>query len=255
MRQWVAKAFERGSPVMPGDVQALDERMPIAALATRGHVNLARAKHATDLLYWPMLVVGLVSLPLAVAVGMRASEPVPFPEAVRDFFWFDRATYYDLGGGLRGSPAEVWLASYRPTPESLSSAQHVALVEALADDIADHGAEPSQWARVAELERTPQITRPERVFSEHSGRLRDGVVAVPEELTREAPIALVAYVEAGWSVTLFDGNGRCYVTEGPAVDACASLPSSGRDDRARTLNRDAADILRTMRPQSDEGAE
>lgn len=198
----------------------INPRWDVAQIATRGHVLVARIEYIFDklkyLTFWLWLVL-LVLLWLTVK-GMTFG-PVLFIDLQRPLanaLTFDRDTYFDVGGGLRGGPEIAWLGNYAPTPESLSASDYETLIKAVVDDSGKFGTNAGDWENVGKLKIQPRVTRPGKAF-EKSSELRNGVVAVPEQ---GSDITIAAYVEARWAFTLVRG-GRCANLVGPAVNGCS----------------------------------
>jgi hypothetical protein len=74
-----------------------------------------------------------------------------------------------------------WLADAAAQPEQgLSAQQWDRLVSAASRDLRAHGEDADAYTDLTALDPAPTITRPERVFSDHRGDLKTGIVALPK---------------------------------------------------------------------------
>ncbi len=170
-----------------------------------------------SVLLGPILLVPIAAIVvLNIAQYPSGRQLYGEPGFVSSLFTFDRDTYFDLGGGLRGGPDFRWMADYKPMPESLSVADYGRLTDALSKDIAAKGMEAAEWSNVAELVKAPIITRGEKAILEHGDKLKTGVVVVPHDLRI---VAVLAHVEGKWSAAVV-GGGNCTVLLGPAPQGC-----------------------------------
>lgn len=208
----------------------------VSQIATRGHVNAARMRAIGRGGVIPALVCAVLGV--WALYDMRPSFRHHMPSAsvapawIKESLTFDPATYYDLGGGLHGGPDMRWLADFKPKPESLTTAQFDALVQAVSSDMAATS-DPTQWATVAALEVRPQITRLERIFSEHSGRLPTGIVGLPEG--RGNVGLVIAHVAGQWAMTEVRG-GECKHIWGHQAEGCSPIdPNSVPPDYVRRI--------------------
>lgn len=157
------------------------------------------------------LVAGLGSAWTALSAG-GFQLPV---QAVQPFLG-DPATYTDLGNGVRTDYRAQWLSAYRPTA-GLTVAQWQALTDAIQSDVANFGlGNVEAWTATTELEVAPKVTRPGKVFTEHSERLATGIVSLPED---GYSVQLVGFVEGNLAF-LNAGFAGCVVAFGPDVQGC-----------------------------------
>ncbi len=248
MRHETNKAFKNATAAVPG----IQSEHDVSQIATRGHVNAARLHQVGRWGFLPAVLfagLGLWALsetrpamvsynasPAAFMSGNGGAPVMPgqtvAPAWIKSMLTFDPATYFDLGGGLRGNAEMRWLADYKPKPESLSVAQFDALVNAVATD-QKASPDPTQWATVAGLEVRPQITRLERTFSEHAARLPTGIIGLPEGRGNVALI--IAHVAGQWAMADVR-NGQCRSILGPLPTGCAPVdPNAIPEDYARRI--------------------
>lgn len=239
-----------GAPITDGQAHpaaGIDPAFDVAQIATRGHVLTARLEWLSRRLMVPM--VGAAVVVFASVSGLlgsggmmdaRYSLSGGFIDPIRGALTYNPNDYFDIGGGLRGGPEFAWLAAYAPTPESLSKAELDDLVIAIANDLGQFGAKPSEWTAVAEVKTPLTVTRPEKVFAEHAAAVETGVVALPDDAYSYP--SLVAYVEGQWSLTVFNGR-RCLSAVGPVVEQCADGTTKNG------LSADARSILETYKPR------
>ncbi|MGO7674889.1 hypothetical protein ACC685_33540 [Rhizobium ruizarguesonis] len=198
---------------------AIDARLDVALIATRGHVLSARVNRLTGAFHWPMIGLALVAVYGVYRTGWTYISPPTVPTTIAQALTFDPDSYFDLGGGLRGSAAMAWMGNYAPKPESLSAADYDALTAAVRTDLELHGFHPENWTAVAGLKTKPQITRPEKAISQYADRLPSGIILLPED---ESVASVVGHVAGQWAVTLFRG-GVCQTILGPLPAGCADM--------------------------------
>jgi hypothetical protein len=228
-------------PVPANHPFGIDPRWDVAQIATPGHMLTARVSTWSHRMYGPMIALGIAAFTLFI--GGQAVLPVisASPRWITSALTYDPNTYFNLGGGLRGGPNVAFLGNYAPRPESLSMAKYGELVEATAKDIAAHGYNAADWTAVGELQTTPKITRPEKVFAQWGDRLKDGVIAIPET---PAFATIVAHVEGQWGVTIARA-GQCWTLQGPVIESCEDATENSKD----ALSGQAITALEPMDPR------
>jgi len=162
-------------------------------------------------------------------------------KVARNYLTFDPENYFELGGGLRGSPDMAWLASYEPKPESLSRAEHAELLKAVSADLGKFGADAAQWEAVAALKKAPQVTRAEKALTQYASSLKDGIVVVPED---NPVMMVVAHVEGQWSLSVV-ASSNCAVFLGPYSEATGCEDQTTPEE---PLNSYARQSLAELKP-------
>ncbi|NHT78924.1 hypothetical protein G8E10_24810 [Rhizobiaceae bacterium CRRU44] len=239
------RAFVADSPpieaTLTASPKALDPTWDVSKIATRGHVLTARIQRLSKLLFLPALALGLVSGYTVLRSAVVPSFATP-PEWIAEAFTYDRNTYFDLGGGLKGPPELAWLADYAPTPESLSQADYDALTAAVVKDVSAYGLSPENWTELGGLKTPAKITSPPRLLSEFSGRLKDGVAVVDKD---GGKVSVAAYVGGRWAITAI-GRGRCATVIGPIAKGCEDATSQ------RGFNEPTLAIINSFKPAGKE---
>ncbi|MGO7266273.1 hypothetical protein [Rhizobium johnstonii] len=226
----------------------INPRWDVAQIATRGHVLVGRLEYLFDKVKLPsiwlwFLLLVLTWLMLNGKINNFGPQVMRLDSAgtFQRLLTYDPTTYFDIGGGLRAGPDLAWLGRYAPTPESLSVANHEALITAVVADSGKFGTKVDDWVAVPELKTQPTVTRPAKAFAKNSAELRNGVVSVPEDGGRD--IIVAAYVEGRWAFTIVRGD-NCASLVGSAVKQCADRTND--DGRWSGL---AVSTINTLKPK------
>lgn len=254
---------ETAQPVLEPDQivvpQAQDNsgwyRLGISEFANWGNVYTKRISTLSFRLYAPMVCVGLFAgyhlligaasqfLPEVadlphIPVSLNL-DPMP-PEWIAGNYAVDRRTYFDLGGGLQGDDALAWMASYRPSPVGMTTADLSALAAAIRADLAKYGT-TAKWQAVGKLNTAPAFSTPGKAISSYGDRLKDGIVLVVNDSSAVFPV--VAQVDGEWSVTLFKGNA-CRTLLGPVAAGCTDVRAKGGE-----ISKEARSVLSMIDPR------
>ncbi|ANL87067.1 hypothetical protein [Rhizobium phaseoli] len=225
----------------------INPRWDVAQIATRGHILVGRLEYIFDKVKLPSIWLWFLLLVLTwlmlngkiEAFGPRLMR-LDSAGTFQRMLTYDPSTYFDIGGGVHAGPDLAWLGHYAPTPESLSVADHEALIAAVVADSAQFGTDLDKWAAVPELKTQPTVTRPAKAFAKNSAELRNGVVSVPED---GRDIVVAAYVEGRWAFTIVR-SGECGSMVGPVVKQCHN---ETRDD-GRWSNM-VVSTINTLKPK------
>ncbi|WP_085034971.1 hypothetical protein [Ensifer aridi] len=217
----------------------INPRWDVAQIATEGHVLTARVQDWSHRKY----STAICAFFGAVGLFIAGQAYLPFlkqpPVGIISALTYDPDTYFNLGGGLHGPYEISWIGDFAPKV-GLTEKEYGELVDATVKDLSEHQFDAADWSTVAGLKKAPKITRPEKVFTQWSERLEDGVISLPE-----APkhVAIVAHVQGQWGVTLAR-PGDCLTVQGPIAEGC----EDGIDGKTEALSKAAYQVLMTMKP-------
>lgn len=144
---------------------------------------------------------------------------IPYVQSLYKSFSLDPNTYVDLGNGETLPYQFDFLKSIAPQ-QGLSAADQAAMVRAIQADLSRYGATVDSWTATPALERQPFVTRANKVFGDHQGKLAGGIVAIPED--RNAAPALVSWTTGRLSIVIVNAR-NCFVALGLPVEGCSQI--------------------------------
>lgn len=154
------------------------------------------------------------------------------PDFILNMAQPNAASYFDLGGGLRGDASLAWMSNYRPRPEGLTGRNLNDLVVAMRRDLLRYGTNSRSWESVGGLSFTPKVSRPEQAIRDYSNRLPEGILIV---LRDSSVVPFVGHADGQWSVLLFKDKA-CRAFVGPVPSGCEDRTKSGSvPNEARTI--------------------
>lgn len=229
-------------------------RLDVSKIATRGRVLSKRIQFLSKALYVPMLGWGLFAgYHLAVNVmspympelrelpQLRLSLNLDHrpPDFIMNMAQPSAASYFDLGGGLKGDVSLAWMSDYRPRPEGLTARNLDDLVVAMRRDLPRYGTNSRSWESVGSLSFTPKVARPEQAIAKFGDRLPGGILIV---LRDSSVVPFVGHSDGEWSVLLFKDKA-CRAFVGPVPSGCEDRTKSG------TVPKEARTILSMINPK------
>ena len=201
-------------------------------LVTEGHVRGHRIVSLLRTFTIPALLSGLVGgfLAFQSLTGGMAGYGLPRSVAtsISHALSYNPATFVSAPAvsdeGLDYSLA--WLANLSPV-RGLDAAGWAALVKAAATDISTHGDKTDDYVAVTALASAPVVTRPSKVFSDHSADLASGVIAIPAVVPGKAsPAHVVAWVGGKLAWAVIAPGPRIGILFGPVPERTGKVPSA-----------------------------
>lgn len=162
-------------------------------LASPGHVTGKRTAALMRRLFLPACVALIVSI---VAAQQAIIKPAPaLPQWVQDGIpSFDPATFTKIPGGGTATWQFSYLAGLSPQP-GLSARDFKALIDAAMTDVAQFADNTQLWQAVANLDKQPLVTRPQKLFGSNAGKLASGMIALPQGYRPGGGLWVVSWVE------------------------------------------------------------
>ena len=203
-------------------------------LVTEGHVRGHRVVSLLRTFTVPALLSGLIGGFLAFQSLTGGLAGYGFPQSLgrplAQALTYNPATFVsapavsdqDLDYRL------AWLANLSPV-RGLDEAGWAALVKAAAADIATHGDKTADYTAVPALASAPVVTRPAKVFADHSADLASGVIAIPLAVPpgQTAPPAhVVAWVGGKLAWAVIAPGPRIGIIFGPVPQGAGQVPSA-----------------------------
>lgn len=148
----------------------------------------------------------------------------PYVRSLYKAFPLDPDTYVDLGNG-ETLPYRFDFLKSIPPQQGLSAADQVAMVRAIQADLSRYGNTVDAWTATPALDSQPFVTRANKVFGDHQGKLAGGIVAIPED--RTVSPALVSWTTGRLSIVVVTARA-CFVALGLPVDGCTPIARDRR---------------------------
>ena len=230
---------------LPIAAEADETKAPVLAegeqdwqlLCTDGHVRGHRVVAVLKVFTIPALISGLIGAFIAYqSVTMRAF-PLPFGGELSRALAYDPATFVrapavsDSGLDYR----LAWLADLTPA-RGLDERGWADLLKATVADLTAHGDKTADYAAIPALAAAPVVTRPGKVFSDHSADLASGVIAIPQQVQGQAPrpVHVVAWVSGklAWAGIV---QGRIGIIFGPVPEGTGTVPPYAAPDLVNQL--------------------
>lgn len=196
-------------------------------LCTDGHVRGHRVVAVLKVFTIPALISGLIGAFIAYqSVTMRAF-PLPFGRELSRSLYYDPATFVRApavsDSGLDYQVA--WLADLTPS-RGLDERGWADLIKAAMADLTAHGDKTADYAAIPTLAAAPVVTRPGKVFSDHSADLASGVIALPQQVQGQAirPVHVVAWVSGKLAWAVIAPGGRTGIIFGPVPEGARTVP-------------------------------